>query len=58
MFAAFNRGLPLVAALVLAFTGAAHGAAIGPSSPHREAVDEHNPYARVFRIECDVAFRR
>jgi protease YdgD len=42
MFAAFNRGLPLVAALVLAFTGAAHGAAIGPSGPHREAVDEHS----------------
>ena len=42
MFAAFNRGLPLVAALVLAFTGAAHGAAIGPSGAHREAVDEHS----------------
>jgi protease YdgD len=42
MFAAFNRGLPLVAALVLAFTGAAQGAAIGPSGAHREAVDEHS----------------
>jgi protease YdgD len=42
MFAAFNRGLPLVAALGLVFISAAHGAAIGPSGPHREAVDEHS----------------
>jgi protease YdgD len=40
MFAAFIRGLPLVAVLALAFTSSAHGAAIGLSG-HRDAVDEH-----------------
>jgi protease YdgD len=42
MFAAFKRGLPLVAALGFVFISTAHGAAIGPSAPHREAVDEHS----------------
>jgi protease YdgD len=51
MFCVLARGLPLVAALALSMFGAANAAAVGPSEPHREAVDEQRyPWSSIGKL--------